>query len=210
MVGQIYGGTGTPPNDFGHGSVHDGAMRAEWLWGRDWWRLGRVVLLEAVFMGLLGHALFEDLLAAALYAGVMTAVFLACLAVVPVQWRGGRNLAPEDRRAVAEAVFGGEEIGETRLAPATLDLARLVVQRAERERRHDTLFRAIGVLFLVLMTVVYLAGPSSEAPSFALFTLGWGTLIVGAPMLRDRNARSAGRAHDLALTHIEHDLIGGR
>jgi hypothetical protein len=183
-------------------------MRAEWLWGRDWWRLGRFVLLEAVFMGLLGYALFEHLVAASLYAGLMTAVFVVCVTAVPGQWRGGRILAPDDRRAVARAVFRGEEIGETRLVPATLDLARLVLQRAERDRRHDAPLRVVGVLILVLMTVIYLAGPSSDAPAFALFALGWGALIVGAPMLRDRSAAYAGRAHDLALTHIEHDLIG--
>jgi hypothetical protein len=188
------------PDDFDRGLGHDASMRAEWLWAGDW-RLGAFVGVEALCMGLFGYALFENVVVAALYAAFMTVVFAVCLIVVPRQWRGGRMLNPADRRAVAHAVFRGEEIDDARLVAPTLDLARVVLQRAARERRRDWSYRVVGVLFLVLMTPVYLAGPDANALAFVTFVLGWSALILGAPILRDRRAVSAGRAYTCAAAH---------
>jgi hypothetical protein len=185
-------------------------MRAEWLFGRGWHRLAGYVLLAAACMVLLGYALFGDLVAAVLYAVTTTFVLVVCLVAGPWQWRAGRDLGPDDRRAVADAVFRGDDIGDTRLVPATMDLAEHVLRRTQRERGRDTRVRVVAAAFLVLIAVIYLAGPDANPLAFVLFAIGWVTLFAGAPRLRDRRARSAGRAYGFALTYLPTDRQGGR
>jgi hypothetical protein len=77
----------------------------------------------------------------------------------------------------------------------------VVLHQFERERRRDRAYRVVGIVFLVLMTAVYLAGPDAERVAFGLFVLGWSALIFGVPVLRDRRAMSASRAYSLAATY---------
>jgi hypothetical protein len=192
------------------GSVHDASVRAEWLSSAGWRRIAGYVLLAAACMLLLGYALFGEIVAALVYAAITTVVLVVCLAAGPWQWRAGRGLGPDDRRAVADAVFRGDDIGDTRLVPATMDLAEQVMRRTERERRRDTPARVVAAVFLALTAVVYLAGPDANPLAFVLFVLGWVALFLGAPRLRDRRARSAGRAYGFAITYLPTHRQGGR
>jgi hypothetical protein len=112
-------------------------------------------------------------------------------------WRGSSELAPEDRVAVARAVYRGEEIQDVRLAGAVVDYAGVVRQACERDARGRWLLVVFAVMTAILAISATVAGSTGDAVVFWVLSVFW---VAGLGwILPRRRARMLANAHRAEL-----------
>jgi hypothetical protein len=110
-------------------------------------------------------------------------------------WARSSELAPEDRVAVARAVYRGEALQDERLASAVVEYAGVVRKAQEREAGWPWLPGVLGVATVIFAIGATAAGSTGAALAFwvltALYVCGWGWIF---PRRRARILANAQRA----------------
>ena len=133
--------------------------------------------------------------------GVLVAVMFGAFMVwwMRRSWRRAAELAPQDRAAVARAVYRGEDIQDERLAAPVVEYAGVVRKAQERDARFTWVFVVVGVVTAALAISATAAGSTLEAVAFWLLTAFW---VVGLgwifPRRRARLLANAQRAEQAA------------
>jgi hypothetical protein len=114
------------------------------------------------------------------------------------EWRRAEDLPPRDRVAVLRALRRGEDVGERRLARAVIDLADVIRQRQERDRRYRWVVWLFGGVMLCLALYDSLAGSTRSAVPWWALTGFWAVLLAWLPRRSASALARAERAESLA------------
>jgi hypothetical protein len=176
-------------------------LESERIWSyRPAMAAARVGLPAGVFFGV-----FQMLTTGSALEGLVSGVLFAVLFggtmawLMRRAWRRSSELAPQDRAAVARAVYRGEDIQDERLAAPVVEYAGVVRKAQERDARFTWVFVVVGVVTAVLAISATVAGSTGEAVAFWLLTAFW---VVGLgwifPRRRARMLANAQRAEQAA------------
>jgi fructose-bisphosphate aldolase, class I len=142
--------------------------------------------------------------------GLLAAVFfavpfgMAMAALGRRQWRGAGTLSAGDRAVVARAVHRGGAVTEARLAPAVIELARVVVAVQEREERQRGVPVAFGLVSLLLAVGFTVDGSTRQALVQWALVAFWGIGIAKVfPSVRARRVARARAAEAAARRVVE-------
>jgi positive regulator of sigma E activity len=146
---------------------------------------------------------FQTVTTGSVVAGLVAAVFFGtCFGGIMAwlmrrAWRRSSELAPEDRVAVARAVYRGEEIQDVRLAGAVIDYAGVVRQACERDARGRWVLVVFAVMTVILAISATAAGSTWEAAAFWVLSAFW---VAGLGwIIPRRRARMLANAHRAEL-----------
>jgi len=163
-------------------------------------------VIAAARIGIPAGALFgviQTMTTGSVLKGLLAAVFLSAWFggimawLMRRAWRRSSELTPEDRVAVARAVYRGEEIQDVRLAGAVVDFAGVVRQAWERDARWRWVLVVFAVMTVILAISATAAGSTGEAVTFWLLSAVW---VAGLGWIFPRRrARMLANAHRAEL-----------
>ncbi|HEY7070980.1 MAG TPA: hypothetical protein VH479_12735 [Acidimicrobiales bacterium] len=176
-------------------------MQPERLWShRPVVVAARIGIPAGVFFGVV-----QSLVTGSVLGGLVSGVLFAVLSGVTMawlirrSWRRSAELAPQDRAAVARAVYRGEDIQDERLSGAVVEYAGVVRQAQERDARWNWVLVVFAIGTLMLAISATAAGSTGAAVAYWLLTAFW---VAGLgwifPHRRARMLANAQRAEQAA------------